>query len=300
MSPPHVPEARRPWRGRVVRWSGVLILLAVAAYLVISPRVAERFVFFPDRTDPGPAPAIGSVEGVDVDLTTDDGVRIHGWWWEVEPGAPAIVFFHGNAGTIAIRLGTARGLVDRGVSVFLMEYRGYGRSEGRPTEEGILEDGLAARSWVVDRVGDPRRVVLHGRSLGGFVAAGVAARTPVGGVILESSFTSLRDMARAVYPFVPAFLFRRLDGHFDNLAALEELEEPVLVIHGDRDAIVPAEMGRRLHRAAGEPRHWLLVPGAGHNDLPMVGGDAYFERVVRFVHEVVEAAIGDAPDGAGG
>jgi len=267
----------------------MLLFLTAAIYLVISPRVAEHMVFYPDPTDPGDAPTVAGVEGRDVTLTTADEVRVHGWWWEADPRAPAVVFFHGNAGNIAMRVPTVEALVARGMSVFLLGYRGYGRSEGSPSEEGVLKDGLAALRWTAEQVGGADRVVLHGRSLGGFVAAGVASRESVGGVVLESTFTSLRDMARQVYPFIPSFLLTRLRGHFDNLSAVRSIEAPILVIHGDRDTLIPSEMGRELFQAAGEPRKWYVVPGAGHNDLPLIGGREYFDEVARFVHESVPA-----------
>lgn len=281
--------ARRsePWgRGtrRVLRWTGFLILISAAIYLLISPRVAERLVFYPDSSDPGEAPTLGGIQGRDVTLESADGVQIHAWWWEVDPPAPAVVFFHGNAGNIAMRVPTARELVDRGISVLLVSYRGYGLSHGSPSEEGVLKDGIAALEWVSREVGGSERVVLHGRSLGGFVAAGVGSRRPMAGVVLESSFTTLRDMARQVYPFIPSFFLGRLEGHFNNVEAVQRIEAPLLVIHGERDNLIPAEMGERLYSEAGDPRQWYLVPGAGHNDLPIVGGHAYFDEVARFVH----------------
>lgn len=261
----------------------MLVALATA-FIMISPRTAEWFVYFPDGSDPGSPPPLHGVEGVDIDLETADGVPIHGWWWNAGAEAPAVLFFHGNAGNIASRVGTAEGLVARGVSVFLLEYRGYGRSQGRPSEEGIVLDGRAGLDWVSQEVGGAGRVVLHGRSLGAFVAAEVGSRTGVAGIILESAFTSLEDMAAAAYPFIPRFLLRRLRGHYDNLAAVERGDTPVLVVHGTADRLVPTRMGEALLERAGGRGEWHGVEGAGHNDVVLVGGREYFERIADFVH----------------
>jgi uncharacterized protein len=280
------PSNRRSWPQRGLRILLAVLVALATAYVMISPRTAEWFVFLPDGSDPGSPPPLHGVEGVDVDLETATGLPIHGWWWNAGPEAPAVLFFHGNAGNIASRVGTAEGLVARGVSVFLLEYRGYGRSQGRPSERGIVEDGRAGLEWVSREVGGTGRVVLHGRSLGGFVAAEVGSRTGVAGIILESAFTDLQDMAAAAYPFIPRFLLHRLRGHFDNLAAVSRGDTPVLVVHGTADRLVPVRMGEALLERAGDRGQWHGVDGAGHNDLVLVGGREYFDRIAAFVHEV--------------
>lgn len=181
---------------------------------MISPRLAERFLFFPSRVDPGPPPRAAGVDGEDVTLVTADGLRIHAWWFEAGRWAPAVLFLHGNAGTIADRVFQAEGLVREGVSVFLLSYRGYGRSEGRPTEAGVARDAEAGLDWLIGRVGSADRIVVHGRSLGGAVAGLLTAERPEpAGLILESTFTDLAGIAAAVYPLLPRFLLRRLQGH---------------------------------------------------------------------------------------
>ena len=276
--------------GSVLRWTGLFLILGVLVYLLISPQVAERLVFLPDASDPGAPPEVAGVSGEEVWLEASDGIRVRGWWWEVSPEAPAVVFFHGNAGHLGHRVFTARELVERGLSVLVLGYRGYGGAEGVPTEAGVLRDGEAAFRWVADRSGGAARVVLHGRSLGGFVALGVAKQSQSGpaGVVVESSFTSLEEMARVVYPFLPRFLVRRLRGHFDNEAAARSLAAPMLVIHGTADDLIPMEMGARLAEAAGGGAEWLALEGAGHNDLPLVGGREYWDRVAAFVRKVTE------------
>jgi len=267
-----------------------LVLAQGALALMISPDLVASFLFFPSREDPGPAPTLAGVAGEDVLLTTPDGTRIHGWWHDAGPDAPAVIHLHGNAGTIVERAPIAAGFLRMGISVFMPDYRGYGRSEGNPVEEGVYEDARTALEWLQSRVGRGR-IVLHGASLGGAVAARVAWERPeVAGVILESTFTSLEEMAAVAYPFLPSFVRGRLGGHFDTLALLPGLRMPILVIHGHADTLIPAAMGRSLYQAAGDGATWYEVPGAGHNDVFVAGGDAYFQRMADFVRRVTTSS----------
>lgn len=272
----------RGWAAHVMgALAAVLLVLGVAA-IVISPRLAEHFIFFPSRMGAEAPPVLAGVRGRDVWLTSGDGVRIHGWWYHASEGAPGLLFLHGNAGHIGDRSPIAEGLVARGLSVFQLDYRGYGRSEGRPTEEGVQRDALAGHAWVADALGGEDRVVVLGESLGGPVAARLAAERRVGGLILQSTFTALDEMAAAAYPILPRFLFRRLRGHFDTRAALARVRAPVLVIHGTRDGLVPARMGRELFERASGPKTWLPIEGADHSDVYLVGGARYFDAVAAF------------------
>jgi len=265
--------------------------------MVLSPALAEALLFQPSRGDPGVPPVLDGVPGEVLHLSTSDGVRIQAWWYSLQereprndsgsraPG-PAVLFLHGNAGDISHRTPMARGLLREGLSVLLLEYRGYGGSEGTPSEDGLSADALAGYDFMVEQVGDPRGIVVLGRSMGGAVAARLVADRPTGGLILESAFTSLGAMARTLYPFFPGFFFRRLRGRFDTLAKVREVEVPVLVVHGAEDEIVPVQMGRVLYDAAeGSDRQWMEVPGAGHNDVFWVGGEGYFRALGAFVRE---------------
>lgn len=269
--------------------------LAGGGFVMISPWLAERLLFLPSRRDPGPPPVLAGVAGEDVELDTADGVRVHGWWHSPAPDAPAVLFLHGNAGNIANRTPIAEGLVREGVAIFMLDYRGYGRSGGRPTEEGIQRDAEAALSWVSGRVGGEGRVVVHGRSMGGAVAARLALERPVAGLVVESAFTSLEGVSRAVYPFLPPVLLRRLRGRFDTLESIREGRVPTLVIHGTDDELVPFRMGEALREAAGPRARWLPVEGGGHNDVFYVGRAEYFSAIADFVRTAVAAASGAAP-----
>jgi len=287
--------------------SALLVLLVVALLLFLfSPFLAERLLFLPPGIDPGEAPRLDGVDGESVTLNTDDGVQVHGWWYEAaaegggvpdgadpegreaaEP-APAVLVLHGNAGSIAGRVDLAEGYLRSGISVLLLSYRGYGRSEGRPSLDGVRKDTRAGLDFLAEATGGLHRVVVHGRSLGGAVA--LSALKPGGpepaGMILESSFTSLDRIARAVYPFIPSPLLFRIRGLLDAEGRVADFEGPVFVIHGGADRIVPPEMGRRLYDAARNPRDLWIVDGAGHNDLEWVAGDEHRTRVTDFVLEV--------------
>lgn len=273
----------------------LLALLLGVPVVIISPSLAEHFLFFPDRSDPGPPPPLASVEGEAVEVETEDGLRLRSWWYRTGPGAPAVLLLHGNAGHLGGRTPLAEGLVERGVSVLLLEYRGYGGNEGDPTIDGLVRDARAGLEELERRVGSSR-TVLFGRSVGGAIGVQALAGRPVAGVILESCFTSLAEIAGSVYPILPSFFFGRLRGHLDTRAAVARIEAPVMVVHGTQDGIVPPRMGRALHEAAGEPKEWYAVEGAGHNDVFYVGGGAYFDRLARFVR----GAVGGARGGAGG
>ncbi|MGW8265987.1 MAG: alpha/beta hydrolase [Longimicrobiales bacterium] len=264
--------------------------------MVLSPALAEFLLFQPSRGDPGDPPILAGVDGEPLRLRTSDGVSIQAWWYpasRAEPGAdlegapsalepPAVLFLHGNAGDISHRTPIARGLLQEGCSVLLLEYRGYGGSGGSPSEKGLTLDALAGYEFLSGRLGGSRSIVVFGRSMGGAVAARLAATRPTGGLVLESAFTSLEAMARTLYPFLPGILFRRLRGRFDTLSSLREVKVPILVVHGTRDEIVPLRMGRALYEAAGAAGEWFEVSEAGHNDVFWVGGREYFRVVGDF------------------
>ncbi len=250
--------------------------------MLVSPSLAEHLLFLPGRGDPGPPPTLDGVAGNALTLRTGDGVGIQAWWYaRPERDAPKLLLLHGNAGTIRDRIPLARGLLREGVSVLLLEYRGYGGSEGKPSEAGLHADSRAGYEYLVGKEG-AGGVILFGRSMGGAVAARLAGEVPVSGVILESVFTSLEAMARSLYPFLPGILFRRLRGRFATLDRVRDVEAPILVVHGTGDELVPLAMGLELFEAAGEPKLWMGISGAGHNNVFQVGGEAYFRGLARF------------------
>lgn len=253
--------------------------------------VIERFIFFPD-SELIATPQNVSLAFEDVTFETTDGVRLHGWW---VPGRreETFLWFHGNAGNISHRIDNLRHLHDHiGVGVLLFDYRQYGRSEGRASERGLYADARAARAYLAARA-DVRtdRIVYFGRSLGAAVATNLATEAGPWALILETPFTSTRDMAQRI---LPAALAGLIPAGFDNLGKVTSLSCPMLFIHGDRDDIVPYEQGQRLFAATGAPKDFLTIAGAGHNDTYVVGGMEYFAKIRSFLDRL---AAGKAPVG---
>jgi hypothetical protein len=173
-----------------------------------------------------------------------------------------------------------------GVNIMILDYRGYGRSEGSPSENGLYLDAEAAFEFLVsDRgVDSETELILFGRSLGAAVAVELAARHRVRGVILESGFTSVKDMAQRIYPFLPmGLLINAVQARYDTISKIGNVTAPVMVLHGDRDEIVPFELGEELFEAASEPKTFYRIRGAVHNDTYHVGGESYFEALREFV-----------------
>ena len=263
----------------------LLAILVLAGLVVRYMNTIERFfIYHPDR-DILETPGDRGLAFEDVSFTTSDGVRLHGWF---VPGRSGLtwVWFHGNAGNISHRLDNLVELHRHlQPNILIFDYRGYGRSEGAPSESGLYLDGEAVIDYLKSRHDvDGGRLVLFGRSLGCAVAAEMAAGHEVYAVVLESPFTSVRAMAKRFYPFLPgAGLLVR--AKFDSLSKIKDVRAPVMVVHGDRDETAPFDMGRELYEAANEPKRFYSVEGAGHNDTYLVGGPVYYEALEAFLRE---------------
>lgn len=232
-------------------------------------------LFFPSRTLAAPSGL--AVE--DVSIGTNDGERLHGWWIGAHgPPRGHVLFCHGNAGNIGSRAGYARALSRVGFDVLLFDYRGYGRSSGRPSEEGTHRDAQAALAALRGRPGvQPARTLYLGESLGGAVALALALESPPAGLILQSAFTSVRDMARSVMPLLPRAV---VPDAYPSLRLIAHLGAPLLVLHGEHDDVVPVAQGRALFAAAPQPKRIEVLPGAGHNDLLVLAERAWIAAVV--------------------
>ena len=235
--------------------------------------IAERAIIYRPADDGAIDPREWGLPAQPQRIVTEDGIALSAWWIpQPDPAAPAMIVFQGRRGLRHWYAGQTRTLFERGVSLLIFQYRGYGSSDGHPTEWGLIRDGLAAYDWVRARVGD-RPIILHGRSLGGAVAAQTALRRGAQGLVLESTFTSMPDMARA-YTGIPGIGWV-ITTQFDTLAAVQRLELPLLIVHGAEDHFVPLEMGRTLYEAAATRRKaFHPVQGARHwNAYAMAGGD---------------------------
>lgn len=237
----------------------------------------EKLIYFPSHdfdVEPG---SIG-LRHEPVTLVTDDETRLDAWFLPADsvPRRHTVLVCHGNAGNMSHRLDrVSRWQRNLGVDVFLFDYRGFGRSEGRPTEEGTYQDGLAAYRYLTEERGvEPGRLVLFGESLGAAVAIELARRRAASALVLEAPFTSIADMAKLVYPFIPT---RWVRTRYDNLSKVSGLSLPLLVVHGTDDPTVPLACGERLFAAAAEPKSFLSVEGAGHTDAYIVGSERYWD-----------------------
>jgi uncharacterized protein len=215
-------------------------------------------------------------------IDTRDGQRLHGWWVPAreDPARVHVLLCHGNAGNVGDRVMHAALLCARGMDVLLFDYRGFGRSSGRPSELGTYRDAHSARAALLARPDvDPDRVVYLGESLGGAVTLALALEHPPAGLVLMSTFTGVRDMARRHYPILPPAL---VPDAYPSLRRVRDLRAPLLVIHGDRDDIVPLEHGEALFAAAPDPKQLHVIEGVGHNDLVSRAGDEWASAIARF------------------
>ena len=251
-------------------------------------RVEDRFIFHPDHiTDRDPSHV--GLRFEDLFFTTQDGIRLHGWFIP-HPGAGAtLVWFHGNAGNISDRLLNIKLVHDRiKINIFIFDYRGYGRSEGTISEKGTYFDGEAAIKYLLGRDdAAARRLILFGRSLGAAVAAEMATRFKTLGLILESPFVSIPEMARAIFPSLPiAWLLRT---RYDTMEKVRLVKTPILVLHGDRDATVPFAQGKKVFEVASEPKRFYRIVGASHNDTFVIGGEEYYGALREFIESALAA-----------
>lgn len=243
------------------------------------------FVFHPDPWIERDWARISRVPLEDVWFTSEDGTRLFGWYVPSRRSRAVMLWCHGNAGNMIHRLENLAMLYERGLSVFLFDYRGYGRSEGMPTEQGLYQDARAAYRYLSDlRHIDPARLVVFGRSLGAAVAGKLAAERKVAGLILESAFPSVAAMAKEQFGGLPAHWL--LGSRFSLIERLKSIHVPVLMIHGDQDSIVPFPLGEQVFLAASEPKSLYVVKGADHNNLPIVGGEPYFVQLKQFIEAV--------------
>lgn len=254
----------------------------------------NRFVFFPDKRI-NETPRDRGLAYEEIYLKTQDGLSLNGWWIPGTGSPLTILWFHGNAGNISHRLDNIKLRHDLlGTNIFIFDYREYGRSEGRASEEGTYRDGDSAIRYLHDRGDiDPTKIIFLGESLGSAVAVEMATRHGCAALILESPFLSIPEMAKASFPFLPIGSF--LQTKYDTLSKIGQVRAPLLIVHGENDEIVPSQHGRRLFEAAREPKEFYSIKGAHHNDLYLVGGQAYLETLNRFLSRVTKGEPPRAP-----
>lgn len=248
--------------------------------MVVAIRLLEnRFIFFPPRYPEGfEPPANYGLKPEEVWISASDGVKINAWFFPGSSSPKVLLCFHGNAENIGYGLPRMKTLSRLGVNLLAVDYRGYGKSEGSPDEQGVYRDAEAAHRFLIEaKRFEPKNIIIYGQSLGGAVAIDLASRRECGGLVVESSFTSGRDMARRMFripllEYVPK-------SRFDSISKISKVRAPVLIIHGTQDEVIPFSMGERLSQAAPEPKWFLRVEGAGHNDVFVVGGEKYLAHL---------------------
>lgn len=268
---------------RLMRLIFILLTGLVIGYLVLVAFVYLRqakMLYFPSREIEA-TPADTGLAFEEIPLRTSDGLNISAWYIPSPQARGFLIFCHGNAGNISHRLDSIRIFHDLRLDVLIFDYRGYGRSEGEPTEKGTYLDAEAAYDYLVKTKGvSPSRIIIFGRSLGSAVAAELALKRRAGALIIESGFSSVTDLGRKFFPHMPVKLISRF--HYATIDKVDRISIPKLFIHSPDDEVIPFEQGTRLFEKAGKPKEFLKIRG-GHNEGFLLSGEQYTGGLDRFV-----------------
>lgn len=257
--------------------------ITVSAYVAVAALIygfQDRLLYDADasRTPPD---AVGLTTAREVGISSADGTKLIAWYTAPKPGRPTVLFLHGKGGALKDRPGRYRYYVSRGLGVLFLSYRGYGGSAGQPGEVGMVEDAVAAYGWLMAQGVDPEQLFVVGESLGTGVAVQLAARQKIGALALEAPYTSIADVAKRRYWWLPVDLL--LHDRFDSLAAIVNVRVPLLIHHGDLDRSVPIEFGRALFDRANRPKQFVELKNKGH----FIFTKAVFEREILFFESIL-------------
>ncbi len=279
-TPPNEPT-KAPSRLRKIAFRvGRLLVLTYMAVCVLMFGCQSRLVYYPTKKLESTPKDIG-LAYEDISLTASDGVQLHGWFVPAPSPRGAVLICHGNGGNISHRLATLRVLHDMGLSALIFDYRGYGQSKGKPSENGTYLDAEAAWQYLVsEQKFAPDQILVFGRSLGGAIAAHLAKDHKPGALIIDSSFSSIKDLGAEMYPFLPIRLLSRFD--YSTLEYVQQIDCPLLVIHSPNDELIPIKHGRRVFEAAKEPKQFLQSTG-GHNDRDFLFSIDYRQTLLTFI-----------------
>ncbi len=258
-----------------------IFLIGIGFFLYV--RYLEHTgIFFPTRPLSA-SPADFGIAFDEVRLRTEDGVQIHGWFLKNPPNRSAFIYLHGNAGNIADRLEKLALMMKLGTNILIIDYRGFGQSEGTPTEQGLYKDARAAYDYLLTRPDvDSKKIVVYGASLGGVVAIDLAAHRPLAGLIVDSTFTCAADMARRLYPFIPSFF---LSVKMCSDVKIKEITIPKLFIHSPEDEVIAFSLGKKLYESAPPPKEFLETHGR-HNDNHIASQAQWFGGIKDFLKEI--------------
>ena len=273
--------------------SNFLVTLAIGYALIVGLLFVfqSQLVFFPESVrEFSTTPQSYGLAYESASMRTADGETLHAWWVPGRAGSTSnpgtVVLFHGNAGNISHRIEYARMFHQMGHATLLVDYRGYGKSTGSPSEEGTYQDALAAWNWLMARGAKSADVIIAGESLGGGVATWLAAQHAPRALLLMSAFTSIPDMAAKIYPAFPVRLITRIN--YDNVANLRRIKAPVLIAHSRDDELVPFAHGQALFAAAGDPKQFLELRG-GHNQAFIFAHEDWSRAVEAFLEHNARA-----------
>lgn len=259
----------------------IFIILVLGLFVGYIKYIESRSIFFPTKIL-DVTPNVVHLDFEDIFLKTPDNIDIHGWLIP-HTGNKTILFFHGNGGNISHRLEKIILIRKSAASILIFDYRGYGRSKGRPTEEGIYLDAQAAYDYLVNTRGiEPHDIILYGESLGCAVAIDLASKNEVGGIILEGAFSSGRDMAKALYPYLPISLFFN---KFNSIDKIDKVGAPLVFIHSSSDEIVPFDLAKKIYNVANQPKKFVVIRG-GHNTAFIDSEELYSESIKSFVESI--------------
>jgi fermentation-respiration switch protein FrsA (DUF1100 family) len=258
----------------------ILLLILVVVFALWLSWNEPRMIYHPDRQIDQTPNQVG-LNYNDITLTTSDGLKINGWYLPSRTDSTfTVLLFHGNAGNISHRLEKLAALHDLGVNTFLIDYRGYGRSEGKPDEQGTYLDALAAYDYLVtQRKVAQRSIVVYGESLGSAIAADLATKVDIGGLILEEAFTSIGDVGQKMFPFFPVRWLVR--NKYDTLSKMPRINVPLLIFHSRDDEIFNMRHAQRLLAAANNPKQLVELRGA-HNDAFLISAPIYHAAMQQF------------------
>ncbi len=261
--------------------SKILIISAIfiAALYFYARYLESRSVYFPSQEFEG-TPHDIKLAFEDVYVNSDK-FKLYGWWVPANRELPTLIFCHGNGGNISHRLEKILFFHQLGLNVFIFDYRGYGKSQGAPSEAGLYEDIQAAYTYLKQKVKEGK-IVVYGESLGGAIAIDLAGRVKIDGLILEGTFSNAQDMAKIIYPFLPSFL---IQSRFDSLKKISAVKVPMLLMHSKNDELVPFPLGRKLFNSAQEPKEFLELEG-GHNDAFFMSESKIKSAIEKFLKKI--------------
>ena len=242
----------------------------------IIENIHNSLIFYPTK-DFDSSPDQDGIEHEEVFIDTSDGKNLHGYFFPA-PAQNAVIYFHGNAQNVSSWY-VAPVEIQKHIPVnaLLIDYRGYGKSTGKPTVEGVIKDALAMYKYLIDRGFKSEEISLYGRSIGGAIALELANKVQVKSIVVQSSFTSLTDIAKELYPFIPNALIN--NNSWNSKELIKKINCPIVISHGDKDEIVPISHSYKLYELANEPKKLIILKGASHNDISNYFNKEYFEAL---------------------